>query len=88
VLTRLQMSWPQATNGNLSSIKMGATTIYSTSTASPLDTSTFLGTTAQRTIAPGSCATLTFTFAHTVDANPADYPPSTATFSPFGAVPY
>jgi hypothetical protein len=86
VLTGLSMSWPQATNGNLLSIKMGATTIYSTSTASPLSTSSLLGTAAQRTIAAGSCATVTFTFKNSVSTNPASYT-GTATFNPFGAVP-
>ncbi len=85
VLTGLSMTWPQATNGNLKSITMGSTTIYNTSTASPLNTSSLLGTTAQRTIAAGSCATLTFTFNNNVSTNPSNYTGS-ATFSPFGAV--
>jgi hypothetical protein len=79
------MTWPQATNGKLTSIKMGGTTIYSTSTNSPLSTSSLLGTTAQRTIAAGSCAVLTFTFQNNVDTNNTHYTGS-ATFNPFGPV--
>jgi len=85
VLTGLSMTWPQATNGNLQSIKMGGTTIYNTSTPSPLNTSSLLGTTAQRTIAAGSCGTLTFTFHNNVDTNATHYTGS-ATFNPFGTV--
>ena len=85
VLTGLSMTWPQATNGNLNSIKMGGTTIYNTSTPSPLNTSSLLGTTAQRTIAAGSCGTLTFTFHNNVDTNATHYTGS-ATFNPFGTV--
>ena len=32
VLTGLSITWPQATNGNLTKIQMGGTTIYNTST--------------------------------------------------------
>jgi hypothetical protein len=84
-LTGLSMTWPQVTNGNLKSITMGGTTIYNTSTASPLNTSSLLGTTAQRTIAAGSCAVLTFTFNNNVDTNNSHYTGS-ATFNPFGPV--
>jgi hypothetical protein len=84
-LTALHMSWPQGTNGNLTKITMGGTTIYSTPTASPLNTSSLLGTDAQRTIAAGACATLTFSFVNNVDTNPADYTGS-AHFNPFGDV--
>jgi hypothetical protein len=86
VLTGLSITWPQVTNKNLQSIKMGGTTIYSTSTGGgSLTTSSLLGTTAQRTIAAGSCATLTFTFQQSVDTNPSHYTGS-ATFNPFGPV--
>jgi hypothetical protein len=83
VLTGLSMSWPQATNGKLQSIKMGGTTIFSTSTNSPLNTSSLLGTTAQRTIAAnGGCATLTFTFQNNVDTHDdAAHYTGTATFN-------
>ena len=65
---------------------MGGTTIYNTSTGGgSLTTSSLLGTTAQRTIAAGSCATLTFTFQNNVSTNPSNYTGS-ATFSPFGPV--
>jgi hypothetical protein len=84
-LTGLSMSWPQPTNGNLTKITMGGTTIYSTPTASPLSASSLLGTDAQRTIAAGACATLTFTFVNNVDTIPADYTGS-AHFTPFGDV--
>jgi hypothetical protein len=88
VLTGLDMTWPQATNGNLTKIAMGATTIYNTSTASPLHTTTLLGTDAQRTIAAnGASATVTFTFQHSVDTFNTDYIGS-ATFNPFGPVVY
>jgi hypothetical protein len=86
VLTGLSMTWPQITNGNLQSITMGGTTIFNTSTASPLSTSSLTGTTAQRTIAAGSCAKLTFTFKNNVSTNPSSYT-GTATFNPFGPVP-
>ena len=86
VLTGLAITWPQATNGNLQSIKMGGTTIYNTSTGGgTLTTSSLLGTTAQRTIAAGSCATLTFTFANTVNPSASSYT-GTATYDPFGNV--
>jgi len=85
VLTGLSMTWPQATNGVLKSIKMGGTTIYSTNTNSPLNTSSLLGTTAQRTIAAHSCAVLTFTFNNNVSTNPGNYTGS-AMFSSFGPV--
>ena len=87
VLTGLSMSWPQATNGNLTKITMGGTTIYNTSTASPLNTSSLLGTTAQRTITAGSCAVLTFTFQSNVNTSASNYT-GTATFNPFGPVNY
>jgi hypothetical protein len=91
LLTRLQMTWPQATNGNLTKIVMNVgtnTTIYNTPTGNGmLDTMTFLGTAAARTIPPGSCGTLQFTFANNVSTNNASYT-GTATFSPFGPVTY
>jgi hypothetical protein len=87
VLTGLAMTWPQATNGNLTKITMGSITIYNTSTGSgTLNTSSLLGTTAQRTIAAnGGTATLTFTFQHNVSTNASNYT-GTATFNPFGNV--
>jgi hypothetical protein len=88
LLTTLQMTWPQATNGNLRSIKMGGTTIYNTSTGGgSLNTAALLGTNAQRTIAAGTCAVLTFTFSNNVDTDNTHYT-GTATFNPFGPVPY
>jgi hypothetical protein len=83
VLTGLSMTWPQATNHNLTKITMGATTIFNTSTANPpgLNTSSLLGTAAQRTIAAnGGCATLTFTFQNNVDTDKTHYT-GTATFT-------
>ena len=87
VLTALAMTWPQATNGNLTKITMGAITIYNTSTGGgTLNTSSLLGTTAQRTIAAnGGTATLTVTFQHNVSTNASNYT-GTATFNPFGSV--
>jgi septal ring-binding cell division protein DamX len=86
VLTALSMTWPQGTNGNLTKITMGGTTIYNTSTGNgSLNTSLLLGTTAQRTIAAGACGTLTFTFQNNVSTNSALYTGS-ATFNPFGLV--
>ena len=90
VLNGLQMTWPQATNGNLKTVTMGATTIYNHSTSGGNFISFSLsGTPAQRTIAApvGSTATLTFTFANNVDTTAANYT-GTATFSPFGPVTY
>jgi hypothetical protein len=88
VLTGLAITWPQAINGNLTKIQMGGTTIFNTSTGGgSLTTSSLLGTTAQRTIAAGSCGTLTFTFQNNVSTNPALYT-GTATFDPFGPVPF
>ncbi len=87
ILTGLAMTWPQATNGNLTKITMGGPTIYNTSTGGgTLNTSSLLGTTAQRTIAAnGGTATLTFTFQHNVSTNASNYT-GTATFNPFGSV--
>jgi hypothetical protein len=87
VLTGLAMTWPQATNGNLTKITMGATTVYNTSTGGgTLSTTSLLGTTTQRTIAAnGGTATLTFTFQHNVSTNASNYT-GTATFNPFGSV--
>jgi hypothetical protein len=88
VLTGLSITWPQGTNGNLKTIKMGGTTIFNTSTGGgtlTIPPPPLLGTTAQRTIAAGSCGTLTFTFQNNVSTNPADYTGS-ATFNPFGNV--
>jgi hypothetical protein len=81
------MTWPQSPNGNLKTVKMGGTTIFNTSTANPpgLNTNSLLGSTAQRTIAAGSCATLTFTFTNNVSTNPANYSGS-AHFNPGGSV--
>jgi len=88
VLNALQMTWPQATNGNLLSVKMGATTIFSTSTGGGNFISFSLsGTTAQRTIAAGASQTLTFTFQNNVNTTASNYT-GTATFNPFGAVNY
>jgi hypothetical protein len=89
VLNALQMTWPQATNGNLVSVKMGATTIFSTSTGGGNFISFSLsGTTAQRTIACcGGTATLTFTFQNNVNTTASNYT-GTATFNPFGPVNY
>ena len=71
--------------GTLVGTVSGGPTIYNTPTASPLSTSSLLGTDAQRTIAAGACATLTFSFVNNVDTNPADYTGS-AHFNPFGDV--
>ena len=88
----LDMTWPQATNGNLTKITMNngpTTTIYSTSTGGgTLHATTLLGTTAQRTIAAnGGTATVTFIFQNNVDTNNTHYTGS-ATFNPFGTVTY
>ena len=82
------MTWPQATNGNLTRVTMGATTIFNHSTGGGnMITFSLSGTTAQRTIATGGSATLTFTFQNNVDTTAANYT-GTATFSPFGPVMY
>jgi hypothetical protein len=75
VLTRLALLWHQVPNGNLSKVTFNGTTIYQTSTANPpgLNTTSLLGTTAQRTIASGSCGTLVFSFVNNVDTNASDY---------------
>ena len=89
VLTGLSITWPQATNGNLKSITMGNTTIFNTSTGGgslTIPPPPLQGTAAQRTIAAGSCASLTFTFNSNVSTNPSNYT-GTATFNPFGPVP-
>jgi len=88
VLNALQMTWPQATNGNLKTVTMGATTIFNHSTGGGNFISFSLsGTAAQRTIATGGSQTLTFTFANNVNTTAANYT-GTATFSPFGPVMY
>jgi len=81
VLKALQITWPQATNGNLKTVTMGATTIFNTSTGggNMIDFS-LNGTDAQRTIAANGNATLTFTFASNVDTNNTHYT-GTATFN-------
>jgi hypothetical protein len=88
-LTGLSITWPQATNGNLKTIKLGGTTIYNTITGGgSLSTDSLLGTAAQRTIAAGACGTVTFGFTNNVDTNPADYTGSLR-FTPYnpGGVP-
>jgi hypothetical protein len=88
VLTGLDMTWHQAVNGNLQKITMAGTTIYNTSTASPLHTTTLSGTNAQRTIAAnGASATVTFSFQNSVDTFNTDYT-GLATFNPGGMVVY
>ena len=85
LLTGLSFMWPQVTNGNLTKIQMGNTTIYQTSNGTgtlTMPPPAFLGTAAQRTIAAGACGTLTFTFANNVSTNAALYHGS-ATFSPY-----
>jgi hypothetical protein len=86
VLSSLYITWPQATNGSLQSVKMGANTIFNTSTKGGNATIfTFTGTPAQRTIAAGASQTMTFTFQNNVDTNANDYS-GQATFNPFGPV--
>jgi hypothetical protein len=87
-LNALQITWPQATNGNLKTVTMGPTTIFNTNTGggNMIDFS-LNGTAAQRTIANGGSATLTFTFANNVNTTAANYT-GTATFSTFGPVMY
>jgi hypothetical protein len=89
VLTGLTMTWHQATNGALGNIKIGGTMIYNgPNSTGTLTITSFPGSTQpQRTIAAGSCLTLTFNFAKTVDTNPNDYT-GTATFNSFGNVTY
>jgi hypothetical protein len=88
VLSSLYLTWPQATNGNLVSVKMGANTIFNTSTkGGNVNIFTFSGTTAQRTINAGASQTMTFTFQNNVDTNANDYT-GQATFNPFGPVIY
>jgi hypothetical protein len=86
-LTGLSITWPQMPNGNLTKIQMGNTTIYSGAAVGLLSIPppALLGTTAQRTIAAGSCGTLTFTFASTVSTNPLLYTGS-AKFNPYNPV--
>ena len=80
-LNALQITWPQATNGNLKTVTMGPTTIFNTNTGggNMIDFS-LNGTAAQRTIANGGSATLTFTFANNVNTTAANYT-GTATFN-------
>jgi hypothetical protein len=87
VLTGLALTWPQVPNGNLTKVTFNGTTIYSTSTANPpgLNTSSLLGTTAQRTLAAGGhCGTLVFSFANNVSTS-GSYTGS-ARFDLYGAV--
>jgi hypothetical protein len=91
VLTALSFHWPQNPNGNLQSIKMGGSTIFSTSTGGGSVTiSSFPANTATaRTIGAGLCGTVTFTFQNNVSKDPALYtPPGSATFNLFGPVPF
>jgi hypothetical protein len=85
VLTGLSITWPQAPNGNLKSIKMSGTTIFNTSTGGgslTIPPPPLLGTPAQRTIAAGACGTVVFGFANNVSMNPSNYTGS-ATFNPY-----
>jgi hypothetical protein len=89
VLTGLSITWPQITNGNLTSITFNGTTIYATSTGGgslTIPPPPLGGTTAQRTIATNTCGTLIFNFQSNVSTNPALYNTSSATFSPYGTV--
>ena len=82
----LSMTWHQSPNGNLQKITFNGTTIWNTSTGNGTLTATsLLGTTAQRTIAAGTCGTMVITFQNNVDTNAADYT-GTANFNPFGSV--
>ena len=86
VLSALALTWPQATNGNLVSVAMGGTNIYTTSTGGgSLSTSSFAGAASVRTIAAGASKTLTLTFANNASSNLANYT-GTGTFNPFGPV--
>jgi hypothetical protein len=89
VLTALSFNWPQNPNGNLTKIQMGGSTIFNTSTGGGSVTiPSFPSNTATaRTMGPGQCGTVTFTFQNNVSTNPALYtPPGSATFTPFGPV--
>ena len=89
VLTGLSMTWPQATNGNLTKITMGGTTIYNTSTGGGTLNIPRLRWRARRPSGRSPrvhAQTLTFTFANNVSTNPSNYTGS-ATFNPFGPVP-
>jgi hypothetical protein len=88
VLTALSFNWPQNPNGNLTKIQMGGSTIFNTSTSGGSVTipSFPSNTTTARTIGIGQCGTMTFTFQSNVSTNPLLYPPSSATFAPFGPV--
>jgi hypothetical protein len=86
VLTCVSITWPQATNGNLSKIKFDGNNVYTTSTGGgSLSTCALLDTTAHRTLNPGETDVLEFDFANNVDTNAAHYTGS-ATFNPFGPV--
>jgi hypothetical protein len=88
VLTGLSITWPQATNGNLTSIKFNGTTIYNTPTGGgslTIPPPPLSGTTAQRTMAVGASEPLEFNFLSNVNTNAANYTGS-ATFNPFGPV--
>ena len=84
VLSSLALTWPQATNGNLVSVAMGGTSIYTTSTGGgSLSTSSFAGAASVRTISAGASKTLTLTFANNASSSLANYT-GTGTFNPFG----
>jgi len=88
VLTGLSITWPQATNGNLTNIKFNGTTIYNTPTGGgslTIPPPPLSGTTAQRTMAVGASEPLEFNFQNNVDKNAINYTGS-ATFNPFGNV--
>jgi hypothetical protein len=88
VLTALSFNWPTTPNGKLSKITLGGTTIWnagSTTGSLSIPPPPLQGSTAQRTIAPGACATMTFSFQNNVSTNPSLYSGS-ATFSPYGSV--
>ena len=77
ILNQLALSWPQATNGNLATIKLDGDTLYNNSTgvSSPqtIGVPPLTATVSKRTITANSSDVLTLTFKNNVDTNLTHY---------------
>ena len=87
MLTGVSITWPQATNGNLNSIKFDGNTIYNTSTGGgslTIPPPPLQGTRPSGRSPRVQHDDLQFTFQNNVNTNAANYTGS-ATFNPFGS---
>ncbi len=77
ILNQLALSWPQAPNGNLATIKLDGDTLYSNNTGVPspqtLGVPPLTATVSKRTVEAGDTEVLTLTFKNNVDTNLTHY---------------